>query len=199
MLVDVEHDLIAIGALARIELVRERGLRDELERLSLAMFEPSFAVLAIDALGSRLERLEEHRADIRRELAAHDDHAVPVLVDGKLGAGLLFPRVRFFGIEVDLAPRANDSLDLTRRAAARELEELFLIVGCRDSSDGADFRVGELPLAHGLADGRKPLESMRDPKLLPRSPGVEPGAPRKPVGAGLEPRLCPPSELVELS
>ena len=105
----------------------------------------------------------------------------------------------FFRLEIDLAPRADDALDLADRAAKCNRQELLFVLGCRHAGDGTNLGVGDLALAQRLADTGKIRQGAGHANFLASRAGIEADAPRQPVSAGLAALLRPAAFLIELA
>jgi len=100
--------------------------------------------LLIRRLAGRGEGLHEQRADLRRQPAADDHHAVLVLIHVQ-GPARVAPRgLAGLGQTVHPSPPANDPLDVGRGPRLTHREQPLLGLGRGHAGQRPDLRVREL-------------------------------------------------------
>ena len=212
--VDVDHHLVALAGGAGIELVMQRGLGEQGERVGLllrpgrglhrgvggreaALTDSSDPGPLVQRLAGRIERAEEQRARFGAQPAAKHHGAVVIPVDAQRAARVPARGLARFGPPVHAAPASHDALDVRRGTGTPDRQEARLGLRGRDAGQGADLGVGQLPARQGLGQGRQCPEGARYPHSLPGGARIEPHAPRQPCGAGAEPGV-PATARVEL-
>ena len=91
-----------------------------------------------------------------------------------------------FGLLVQAPPAPHDALHVDRRARASDREQARLRLRGRDTRQGADLRVGELPTRHRVGQCRQRPEGTRHPHVLSGGAGSKSYTPGEPLGAGAE-------------
>ena len=141
--VDVHHHLIALARRAGIDPVMERGLGEQPERVGLLLLHrgrfPRIdhqaglgalrASLLIQCLASRVQRLDQHGADLGRQPPADHDHAIFGLIHAQRAIRMLALGLGDLGLAVHPAPTAHDAFDLVRRAGAPDSQQPCLGLG----------------------------------------------------------------------
>ena len=101
-------------------------------------------------------------------------------------------------LPVYLAPALHDALHVDRCARARHREQSGLGIRSRDTCQGANLRVGELPPLQSRGHGRQRPEGAGDPDALSSGARGKPDPPCEPLGAGPKARV-PATACVELA
>jgi hypothetical protein len=140
----VQHDLQAVGPPGRGgRRRRERLLGHEPERVRtpLAGRRPRLRPLPVQLPPRPLERLLEQRAHLR--IQPTPQHPAPVLVRIQLHVPTLVARPLLLGLlePIDPPPSPHHSLDVRRRCAPRELEQLGLVIRRHHPRERAHLRV----------------------------------------------------------
>ena len=134
--IDVDDHLVSLARGAGIELVVQRRLGQQRERVGSLLgrhrrFRRAVARLLgrlrgvrppIQRFAGGVERATEQRTDLGLEPSADDHHALPVLVDLKRSAGMLRRGVASLGLTVDTAPSAHDPLHVDGRSRSTNRE-----------------------------------------------------------------------------
>jgi hypothetical protein len=142
-------------------------------------------------IGRGLERALHHRADLRRQPAPQDDHAVVVHPGVEVAVQMslrgLFGRHR----AIDAAPGSCDALDLGCGCAQGQIHQARLVRRRRNAGDRAHLRIGQRPAPHGCSDERKVGQRVGDAYFLARRAQTEADPPVEPMGTGKGSRSIP--------
>ena len=116
-------------------------------------------------VGRRVERPLHHRAHLRRQPAAEDQHAV--VVHPGLELPVLVPALGLLRRDgpVHAPPPTHQLLHVRGRPALGDVQELGLVGGRRDAGQGAHLRVRQLPALHRRGQARQ-----GPPTPVPRAP-----------------------------
>ena len=108
----------------------QRGFGDHPERVGLLLAVQRWVAFGgIDlrrgeeSVPRRGERLDQHSADFRRQQAADDHHAVGVLIDLQGSVAAPGHDVGLLGGPIDIAPAADEPLDVLRGAGLAERQQ----------------------------------------------------------------------------
>ena len=194
-------DLEAVAGVARIELAGQRTLGHQPQRIGTPL--RNRRLVAVRArrgrrhlLQRRLHRAQQHRAHLRGQPRAQQQHAGLVHLRAQHAAGQAYLlAIRLRGL-VCLPPAAYQPLHLRGGGAAGHRQQPRL--GGRGSHprQGPDLRIGEPAAGHGRGDVGQLGQRGGHAQLLAGGAEVEAGAPVEPVGAGAE--ALPAVLLVEL-
>jgi hypothetical protein len=198
--VHVDHHLVPLARGPGIELVMQRGLGQQRQRVRL-LLRPGRglrgrvgerqrglgdAALLVQGLARRVEGPQEQQAHLRREAPAQHHGAVLILVDVECAACVLPLGLAGFRLPVHPAPASHDALHVDRRPRAPHRQQPGLGLRGRHAGDGADLCVGELPARQGLGQGWQCPEGASHADPLAGRPWLEPHSPGEPRGAGAE-------------
>ena len=207
--VHMDHHLVPLPRGAGIELVMQRRLREQAQRVRL-LLGPAEGVGGrndqargfrrgrlrrvsadplVECLARGGQRLHEQRAHFRLQAASQDDHAVFVLMDVQRSAGMPprgFPRL---GLSIHSPPAAHDPLHVRGRPRAPHPQQPGFGLGRGHAGQSADLGVGQLAEGQGLGQARQRSEGARDPHPLAGRARVQPHPPGEPGRAGAEARV----------
>ena len=155
--IDVHHHLVTLARRARIQLVVERRLCEQRQRVRLLLSQRRRRVLRgrvrrrigyrlrssllVQSLARGSEGPHEESAGLGREPAPQHDRAVVVLVHVKRTARMLtrgLPRLR---PAIHLTPPADDALDVGGGARLSDSEQPLLGLGGSDAGERANLGV----------------------------------------------------------
>jgi hypothetical protein len=208
--VDVNHDLIALARGSGIDAVMECRFREERERVRLLLFEgkrfrgnvtcvgEGLTLLLIQGLAGCGQRLQEHRAGLRRQPAADDHHAVFVLIHAERAIVVALCGFARLGDAIHTAPAADDSLDVAGGAGPAHSEQTLFSLRRGHAGERPHLGVRELASREGLGQSRQRRQGAGHPHAFPGRAQVEPHAPAQPGGARAESRV-PAAAGVELA
>ncbi|MEX2220790.1 MAG: hypothetical protein WEG40_03240 [Candidatus Rokuibacteriota bacterium] len=201
--VHVDHHLVPLAGSAGIQLVMQRGLGQQRQRVRLLLrpgrrrqggasgrqAAPSVARPLVQCFPGGVERPEQQRAHVRRQPSPQDHRAVLVLVDMQGPTRVLPGGLSGFGLVVHPPPAAHDALHVAGRARAPHREQSGFRLRRGHAGQGAHLGVGQLPASQGLGQAGQRPEGARHPDPLAGRAQVEAHAPAQPVGAGAEARV----------
>ena len=144
------------------------------------------------------QSLEDDGTGLRRQTRLQDQGAVVVVVEfhGALlvqGVGPLA-----FGNTLDLAVVAHQAFHVGGGSAVGNVQEVVLVLRCRDPGHRAHLGVAHLAAAEGCADSGQGLQAAGDPHLVTGGAQADAALPIEPMGAGKNPPLAPALAAVEL-
>jgi hypothetical protein len=122
---DVHHDLVTLSRGAGIDALVERGLREQREGVGLLLLHRwrvslgrLRAATLVYALPRRLQRLQEHGADLRGQPPTEPDRTVFVLIHVQGASSVVTSGFLSLGLTVHPAPAPHDPLHVVSRAGA---------------------------------------------------------------------------------
>jgi hypothetical protein len=179
----------------------ERRFGEESERVCLLLFEgkrfrgnvarigEGLTLLLIHSLACSGQRLQEHRARLRRQPPADDHHAVFVLMHAECATVMTLSGFARLGDTVHTAPAADDALDVAGGAGAAHGQQTLFGFRRGHAGERPHFRVRELASREGLGQPRQRRQGARHPHAFPSRAQVESHAPAQPGGARAESRV----------
>ena len=203
--IDVDDHLIPLARGPGIEVVVKGRLGNHAERVGLLLAEAGRIAIRIVHTSLRIhpiagggERLAEYRADLRREPAADDQHAVFILIHVQGAVAVSQRRLLILCIAIDSPPAAHEPLDVGRRAGFGECEQTLFRLRHGHARQGSDLRVGELAARQRRSQAGQIRQGARHADTLSRGAQVHADAPRQPLGTRFE-AIGPASANVEVT
>ena len=203
--VDMDDHLVPLTRRPGIELMMQRALGEEAQRIGLLLHArrsrgagTGDASALIKCLARGVERTQEHGARLGVQPAAEHHRAIVVRIDVKPSVGVLARRPTGPGPPIQLSPPADDPLHVDGGARASHRKEASLGLGRGDPGQSPDLGVGELPAREGFGQPRKRTQRVGNADPLARRAGREADSPGEPLRAGPKAPV-PPSPLIELA
>ena len=165
-------------------------------RITLRVVDPR---LGVEAVSRRVQRLDQDGANLGREPTSHDDHAVCVLIHLQGAAAMPGRDLPVLGGAIDVAPAADESLDMGGGAGLAERQQPLLGVRRCHAREGPDLGVGQFTVSQRVADLRQIAERARHPHTLAGGVELDADTPRQPLGAALRSSVGPAVSGVELA
>ena len=146
----------------------------------------------------RVERTQDACPHLGREPPVQHHGAVVLVPEGQ--SPVLVLRIGPLGLLGALGPavEAHELLHVLGGAVQSDVEEVGLVLGSGDTSEGPDLGVAELALRERLGEQRQLPQCPGDPNLLARGVGIDAAGPGEPVGARQRPLRSPELAAVEL-
>ena len=209
--IDVDHDLIMLARRAGIDSVMERGFCEKSQRIGLLLSHGrrltgrvgkrrgiSGAVLLIQVLTRRGQRLRQERADIRGEASTDDDHAIVIVIHVQSSGGVPSLCLTRLGLPIHASPAAHDALHVRGSPGLCDCKQALFRFWTRHARHGPNFCVRDLSATESLGELRERSERARRSHTLACCAGIEPDAPREPGCARPEP-VVPTAPYIELA
>jgi hypothetical protein len=183
--IDVDDDLARLCGAPRLRSLSEERLRNRGERVGpprTGLPRRFRGTASVESLG-RLKRLDEGRADLRRELPR--DLQAAVLVPAVREVAALVSVERF--LSRDAAPvGANDPVELGCRRVPGKLDQLLLRLRAGDPGQRPHLGVGELATCEAAPQMRQLNQHASNPHVLTRRARIDRALPSDPGAAGVK-------------
>jgi len=144
------------------------------------------ATLLVQRLACSGQRLHEQSADLRRQSAADDHHAVLVLIHVQRPARVAPGGLPRLGLPVHAAPAANDPLDVRGGAGPTHRQQPRFGLGSGHAGQRPHLGVRELAPGESPGQQRQRAQGVRDADALAGRARVESHSPGQPGCTGAE-------------